>query len=210
MALLEHGPDSGCHYSNPKLAELCYKLIYQLCGSRQLSTPTLRYLRSNHDFFFAQLSRLPLNINLLQDNELEQQEKQDELVLNSHQVALVHQQAWFLKSLAIEIRLTSLNHQRSHAQRIVNLLLNEPTNQMAELGQVTTPLGSELKSDFDYLHEKKRKILVLLDVVDFTDKNMPSLDLHFFDQSAMEQAIQSCETKVCHVTLSCNRLVSYM
>ena len=72
---------------------------------------------------------------------------------------------------------------------------------MAELGHVTNPLGSELKSDFDYLHEKKRKILVLLDIVDFADKDMPSLDLHFFDQSAMEQAIQTCETKVYHVTM---------
>ena len=212
LSLLEYGSDSACHYSNPKLAELCYKLIYQLCGSRQLSTPTLRYLRSNHDFFFTQLSRLPFNAQLLQD-ELEQQENQAELVLNTRQVALVHQQAWFLKSLAIELRLTSLNHQRSHAQRIVNLLLNEPTNQMVELGHVTNPLGSdtnELKSDFDYLHEKKRKVLVLLDTIDFKNKEMPALDLNFFDQSAMEQAIQSCETKVCHVTLSCNWLVSHV
>ncbi len=67
LSLLEHGQDSGCHYSNPKLAELCYKVIYQLCASRHLSTPTLRYLRSNHEFFSSQLSKLPLNVSILQD-----------------------------------------------------------------------------------------------------------------------------------------------
>lgn len=206
LSLLEHSSDAGCHYANPKLAELCYRVVYQLCASRQLSTSTLRYLRSNHDFFFTQLSRLPLNSHLLHYNELEQQEKVDQQVLNSSQLALVHQQAWFLKSLAIELRLTSLNHQRSHAQRIVNLLLNEPTNQMTDLSHVA-PLETELRSDFDHLHEKKRKILVLLDLVDFSDKEMPSLDLQFFDQMAIEQAIQSCETKVSHVIIACDRTV---
>lgn len=61
LGLLDHAPESaGCHYSNPKLAELAYKVIYQLCSSRYLATPTLRYLRSNHDFFNNQLLHLPL------------------------------------------------------------------------------------------------------------------------------------------------------
>ncbi|XP_064397234.1 nuclear pore complex protein Nup205-like isoform X2 [Halichondria panicea] len=186
LSLLEHGQDSGCHYSNPKLAELCYKVIYQLCASRHLSTPTLRYLRSNHEFFSSQLSKLPLNVSILQDEN-------DDGVLNSQQVAVLHEEAWLIKTLAVELRMTTLNHQRSHAQRIVNLLLNEPTNENAEIDH-TTDYG-EQSSDFNFLHEKKRKILLLLDSVDFSEKDTPTFDLQFFDQSAMEEAIKSCEAK---------------
>ncbi len=114
---------------------------------------------------------------------------------------MLHEEAWLIKMLAVELRMTTLNHQRSHAQRIVNLLLNEPTNENAEIDH-TTDYG-EQSSDFNFLHEKKRKILLLLDSVDFSEKDTPTFDLQFFDQSAMEEAIKSCEAKVricvCHV-----------
>ena len=60
LSLVQHTQEPsnpiGCHYSSPKLAELCYKVIFQLCSHRDLSTPTLRYLRNSHDFFHSQLS----------------------------------------------------------------------------------------------------------------------------------------------------------
>ena len=201
LALVEHSQDPsnpiGCHYGNPKLAELCYKLLYQLCANKDLSTPTLRYLRNNQDFFFTQLSKLPLNVNILADDS----NFEEEDLLDTNQIALLHQQAWLLKTVAVELRMTSLTHQRSHAQRLVNLLLNEQTNQNAESSQLANGFAeTQFKSDFDFMHEGRRKILVLLDLVDFSDKPMPVLELQYFDQSAMEQAIGSCETQVGHVT----------
>lgn len=115
-------------------------------------------------------------------------------MLNARQISLLHEEAWFIKSLAVELRITTLNHQRSHVQRIVNLLLNEPTNENAELDHMTE--YGEQRSEFDFMGEKKRKILQLLDSVDFVEKAMPPLELQFFDQVAMEEAIASCSEKV--------------
>ena len=43
--------------------------------------------------------------------------------------------------------------------------------------------GARLKSDFDFLQEGRRKVLVLLDQVDFADKTFPALEpLEFYDR----------------------------
>ena len=198
---MEHGSDPnnpiGRHYSNPKLAELCYRVIYQLAASRELSTPTLRYLRNNHDFFLTQLSKLPFNTAKLSSTE---DEYFDEGLLNSHQASLVLQQGWLMKTIAIELRMTSLNHQLSHTQRLVNLLLSEPTNQNGDAAAADMGM-SDFKSDFDFLQEGRRKILILLDLIVFDEMDLPTLDLHFFDQQAMEQAIASCDTQVRMLTI---------
>ena len=115
-------------------------------------------------------------------------------VLSTQQVALLQEEAWLIKTQAVELRMTTLNHQRSHAQRIINLLLNEPTNEDADPDHMTD--YGDQRSDFDFLQEKKRKILILLDAVDFSEKATPTFELQFFDQSAMEEAIKSCETRV--------------
>ena len=38
---------------------------------------------------------------------------------------LLSQQSWLLKAVATELRLTSVNRQRSHTQRLVQLLLDD-------------------------------------------------------------------------------------
>jgi nuclear pore complex protein Nup205 len=43
----------------PRLAELSYQLVYKLCANKETSAPTLRYLRTTHDFLFRQLQHLP-------------------------------------------------------------------------------------------------------------------------------------------------------
>lgn len=80
----------------------------------------------------------------------------------------------------------------------MNVLLSEPSNQITDPGQMTNGIasGSQYKSDFDFFQEGRRKILVLLDLVDFSDKSLPHLELQYFDQSAMEQAIGSCDAQV--------------
>ena len=205
LSLVNHGPDPnnpiGCHFRNPKLAELCYKLLCQMCANRDLSTPTLRYLRNNHDFFFVQLTQLPLKVRSLHHVDGEEPEIED---INSLQVALLHQQAWLLKSIAIELRMTSLSHQRSHAQRITNILLSEQASLATDQGQLASGITTELqvRPDSDFFQEGHRKILVLLDLVDFSDKPLPLLEIQCFNQSAMEQAIGLCETQVSRKQLS--------
>ena len=213
LSLVEHGQDArnptGCHYSNTKVAEFCYKVLYLMCASRDLSIPTLRYLRNNHEYFFSQLVHLPLNPDLLprtsDDNEGGDTMVAVENTFDLRRLSLMYQQAWVLKSVAIELRMTSLNHQRSHTQQIVKLLLSGPSSDITDVSSsegVGVSMGgvgggARLKSDFDFLQEGRRKVLVLLDQVDFADKAVPALEpLEFPHLAAIEQMVQSCETKV--------------
>lgn len=196
LSLVQHSQDPsnliGCHYSSPKLAELCYKVIFQLCSHHDLSTPTLRYLRNNHDFFHSQLSALPLDVT-------QGEGKREGEMMSSRQVSLLHQQAWLMKAVAIEMRMTAQSQLRSHNQRLVDLLLTErSSNRIPALGHVTvSEIFSHYRTEFDFINESRRKILVLLDLVTFPDVPLPELDLQYFDQSALEAAIESCDKEVC-------------
>lgn len=53
-------------------------------------------------------------------------------MFSGDQIAALSQMSWLMKTAAIELRLTSLNRQRSHTQRLVNLLLDDqPQSQHA-------------------------------------------------------------------------------
>ena len=47
------------------------------------------------------------------------------LSLSGNQIAALSQMSWLMKTAAIELRMTSLNRQRSHTQRLVSLLLDD-------------------------------------------------------------------------------------
>lgn len=47
------------------------------------------------------------------------------LLFLGNQIAALSQMSWLMKTAAIELRVTSLNRQRSHTQRLVNLLLDD-------------------------------------------------------------------------------------
>lgn len=196
---------AGCHYFNTRAAEFCYKVLYLMCASRDLSTPTLRYLRNNHEYFFSQLSHLPLNPDLLPSEDEDREDGPTVVAMGTtadfRQLSLLNQQSWILKSVAIELRMTSLSHQWSHSQRIVNLLLSGPSSDVTDVslgdGMGVAMGGAKLKSDFDFLQEGRRKVLVLLDQVNFADKVVPNLEpLEFPHLVAIEQVVQSCDNKV--------------
>ena len=42
--------------------------------------------------------------------------------------SLLNQQSWLLKCIAIELRTLGVNRQRSHTQRLINLLLDDNPN----------------------------------------------------------------------------------
>lgn len=44
---------------------------------------------------------------------------------SGNQIAALSQMSWLMKTAAIELRVTSLNRQRSHTQRLVSLLLDD-------------------------------------------------------------------------------------
>nr|XP_022290304.1 nuclear pore complex protein Nup205-like [Crassostrea virginica] len=204
LSLLERGVGShsgpSCLRDTPRLAELAYKLIYLLAANKETSTPTLRYLRTTRDFLYRQLQHLPFT---------QQFYKRPVMVA----------QSWLMKLIAIELRLTALNRQRSHTQRLMRALLDDgseghtvfqpvgedtdlgydrfadQSTQMSYLSQTNTPFRSR---------QVRRKLLGLLDEVDFSQRYPPTMHLEFFDQSLIEQAIQSVETRTEQEVLYCD------
>ncbi|KAL5475599.1 hypothetical protein EMCRGX_G025430 [Ephydatia muelleri] len=88
-------------------------------------------------------------------------------------VSLLHQQAELLQMVAVEMRVTSLTQLRSHSQRLLALVLDE--------GVVGGEQGA------------LRKVLRLLEAVDFGCPPPAPLRVVEFDQKALERTVESCE-----------------
>ena len=99
--------------SHPILAEKCYRLIYLLCHDHIIAANALRYLRNEHDFFWRQLAWfVPSDDGKLVSNGKDV----------TSMVARLHQCAWLLKALALEMQITAVTGQRSQGQRLLNML----------------------------------------------------------------------------------------
>lgn len=196
LSLVQLGPNPhlpiGCHLSQPKLAELCYKLLYCVCINRELSQASLRYLRNNHDYFFTQLAALPFPWALRGEGEEEEGSSDVVLYLN--------QQSWILRAVALELRMTALKNQRSHVQRLTHLLLSSsplldqthPDFEHSISQSVEWPVP---ESGYSQFHDGRQKLLVLLDLIQFSDLPSPPLELVYFDQGRVEETIRSCEVR---------------
>ncbi|KAM8974449.1 nuclear pore complex protein Nup205 isoform 2-T2 [Pelodytes ibericus] len=184
LHILEKGTDGRdgpiAVWESPQLAELCYQVIYQLCACADTSGPTMRYLRTSQDFLFSQLQHLPFSVK-------------------EHEISAMNQMSWLMKTASIELRITSLNRQRSHTQRLLHLLLNDmPVKPYAADGEGGLEDESRALSGFlhfDAISKVRRKILRILDAIDFSQEIPEPLQLDFFDRSQIEQVIANCEHK---------------
>ncbi|XP_068459501.1 nuclear pore complex protein Nup205 [Clinocottus analis] len=162
----------------PHMAELCYQVIYQLCACPDTSGPTMRYLRTSQDFLFSHLQHLPF-------------------ILPSNEIAALSQMSWLMKTAAIELRVTSLNRQRSHTHHLVSLLLDDqPHTQHTADGE--SGMEEETRSVSGFLHfdtvsKVRRKLLSVLDAIDFSQDMPELLQLDFFERTQIEQVISNCE-----------------
>ncbi|XDV29042.1 hypothetical protein PO909_032221 [Leuciscus waleckii] len=162
----------------PQLAELCYQVIYQLCACPDTSGPTMRYLRTSQDFLFSHLQHLPF-------------------ILSENEIAALSQMSWLMKTTAIELRVTSLNRQRSHTQRLLNLLLDDQPHTL-HTADGETGMEEESRSVSGFLHfgtvsKVRRRLLSVLDAIDFSQEAPELLQLDFFERAQIEQVITNCE-----------------
>ena len=180
-----------------KSARIAYHVIYVLCSSPTTCGPAMRYLRSSADFLFTQVQHLP--------------SASDGAV---PRVSLLSQLSWLLKATAIELRLTSMNKQRSHAQRLIQLFLSSappggalpPSDggdadasslaateafSRSRMGFATTT--ASVGGDGNQL---RPKLLQILDAVDFCLEIPPPPDLNMFDLGALEKVIKSCQVQL--------------
>nr|XP_054774519.1 nuclear pore complex protein Nup205-like [Lytechinus pictus] len=200
--ITSHSGPSAIH-NTPQLAELAYELIYRLCANRETSAPTMRYLRTTQDFFYKHLRHAPFT----NSNGEETEER-----------ILLNQQAWLLKAVAIELRLTAVNRQRSHSQRLLRLLLedtalqvNDDVDGSVDWDRVTmeaSTLGTSMaQTQADTRGpglQMRRRILQLLDSVEFCQTFPAPLRLESFEPSGVEQTILNCEEKNEYGVLLCN------
>ncbi|XP_052008262.1 nuclear pore complex protein Nup205 isoform X2 [Xyrauchen texanus] len=183
LSLLQRGSESRSGpvltKQAPHLAELCYQVIYQLCACPDTSGPTMRYLRTSQDFLFSHLQHLPF-------------------ILSGNEIAALSQMSWLMKTAAIELRVTSLNRQRSHTQRILNLLLDDQPHTLHAAADGETGMEEESRSVSGFLHfgtisKVRRRLLSVLDAIDFSQEAPELLQLDFFERAQIEQVITNCE-----------------
>ncbi|XP_054717049.1 nuclear pore complex protein Nup205-like [Uloborus diversus] len=180
------GYSSSCPsniYNCPRSAELAYQLIYVLCTNKDTSGPTLRYLRSTHDFLYRHLQFLPF--------------KQD----GGFGIKILSQQSWLLRTLAVELRITSAHHQRSHVQRLLSCLLDD--KHPVESGNVDVSLEPSLGITRHSFHSfmkptsgtLRRKLMQILDSINFhfTSPSIPQWD--YFETEEVERILKECEVQ---------------
>ncbi|OXB75398.1 UNVERIFIED_CONTAM: hypothetical protein H355_010600, partial [Colinus virginianus] len=125
-----------------------------------------------------------------------------------HEISTLNQMSWLMKTAAIEMRVTSLNRQRSHTQRLLHLLLDDmPVKPYLADGE--GGMEDESRSVSGFLHfdtasKVRRKILSILDSIDFSQDIPEPLQLDFFDRVQIEQVIANCEHKNARGQVVCN------
>ncbi|CRK98110.1 CLUMA_CG011478, isoform A [Clunio marinus] len=164
------------------LIESAYSLIYQLCFNVKTSEVFLRYLRSSGDFLIRHIMELPFK----NSNE-------------SHHV--LNQMTGLLKSVAIELKVTSEKNQLSQFGNLCKVLLGMAQTSMntqnhhhqLELGHYLSFMtndASARKKTFS----SKLLICELLNSLDLDMKPLERPKWDYFDNSLMQHLFNSSET----------------
>lgn len=118
--------------THPVLAEKCYQLVYRLCAKESTSTKTLRHLRNEEDFFSKQFKVLSARLGTFAAVETPTLAGAmvcpDGSVIQTdffRLLSMLHQRAWLLKSLALELHYTSGMQQKSQVVKLLNLLFDQ-------------------------------------------------------------------------------------
>ncbi|KAI8379152.1 nucleoporin Nup186/Nup192/Nup205 [Radiomyces spectabilis] len=115
--------------THPILAEKCYQLIYRLCARESSSAVIMRYLRNREDFFYRQFKAMAARVETAAavaspvfKGEIISADgsrvTSDFFALRSQ----LHQRAWLLKSVALELHMTACMRQKSDVIRLLELL----------------------------------------------------------------------------------------
>ncbi|XP_052893264.1 nuclear pore complex protein Nup205 [Anopheles moucheti] len=174
-----------------KLMEYAYRLLYQICRNYHTSEVFLRFLRSCNDFLCRHTSSLPFP--------------------DAKNPFLLNQMTFLLKSIVIELKLTSERNQATQFETICKILLkiiNSPS-----VDPVTTGLGdyytnanmsfsingttdlstTSIAATKESSETAKRLLCILLDCVDFTIKQLEEPTWNYFNVTVLHELLQSCE-----------------
>ncbi|KAI6657885.1 hypothetical protein LOD99_15603 [Oopsacas minuta] len=116
------------------------------------------------------------------------------------ELSLQHQQSWLLRMVALELHITTKKQQRSHTQKLTNLLLSEEKETPAQI-----PARTDVKS-FRAVEEEVilqpsvpgktvKKLSAILKQMDISDVIPPPLELNYFNQEQILTLIQQHQAK---------------
>ncbi|KAG2231221.1 hypothetical protein INT48_001223 [Thamnidium elegans] len=162
--------------THPILAEKCYELIYRLCSKQSLSISTLRYLRNRENFFYRQFDSISSRIeqNMFVESPAFAGEmicadgsrvKTDFFKLRSK----LHQRAWILQCIALELHTTVGMNQKNEAGRLLELLYGRK-NILADDDMDTSEqqLDTNIFSSTDAFQQPLIKMLELVSSLEFS------------------------------------------
>ncbi|KAK4319740.1 hypothetical protein Pmani_009395 [Petrolisthes manimaculis] len=149
----------------PSLAEVAYRLLYQLCSTGSTSAATLRYLRSSRDLLYRTVATMGPPHN---DSRLR-----------------LLCQGWVLRCVALELRYHAIHQQRSQLARMIHLLVAG-----AELPQ-QEPLDVS-QGWVGGVGGGRGPLLTLLDAVDLNVEAPPPLQCEYLPRAG--ELITGCES----------------
>ncbi|KAI8342800.1 nucleoporin Nup186/Nup192/Nup205 [Chlamydoabsidia padenii] len=133
MDIVEETNHSTCLIeTHPILAEKCYQLVYRLVAKQSTSIKTLRHLRNEEEFFVKQFKALSARLGTLAVTESPVFDGAmvcpDGSVIQTdffRLLSMLHQRAWLLKSLALELHYSAGMQQKSQVEKLLNLLFGQ-------------------------------------------------------------------------------------
>jgi nuclear pore complex protein Nup205 len=146
--------------SHPFYAEKCYRLVYLIAFNHETGSQITRYLCNVHDYFVVQLTMFK---PVLDSDEIN---PNDNVI-----VARLHQYAWLLKTIAIELHLTAQSGQRSQSQRILGLLFSA-----ISLKGIYSDESFRIET-LQKPNQSITKIIELLHSLNFNQSNLPPINL---------------------------------
>lgn len=160
---LNSSKESQLTFTNPIFSELSHRLMYQLCRDRYTAPAVMEYLRLHHTFVLRHLgAATPIR---------------HVAVTSSYTAnvvpALLNQQAWLLKVIAMELHITSSKRDHVHAH-VLDLLFKPPKETNVDV------LGDQMM------------VLWLCDAVDLVQPPLPSVTITYFDRDKVNKMHEEC------------------
>ncbi|XP_058121334.1 nuclear pore complex protein Nup205 [Anopheles ziemanni] len=189
---IKSGSSLSTSYS--KLMEYAYRLLYHICRNFHTSEVFLRFLRSCQDFLCRHTAALPFP--------------------NAKNPYQLNQMTFLLKSIVIELKLTSERSQATQFETICKILLktiNAPAVEAESAGAGnfytnTTTVNQSLNSNADLSamtvvakessETAKRLLCMLLDCVNFEIKSLEEPSWNYFNGPGLHDLLQHCEVSV--------------
>ncbi|CAB3379464.1 Hypothetical predicted protein [Cloeon dipterum] len=161
----------GAYQKPGRIHERCYAILHTLCSNPESARPTLKYLRLCNDF----LSRHVIKIR--------------NAIIAKTPFGL-HCASWLLRCIAVDLKLSFCEKQKSSIQGLLRALLSMPADDLMKSVD-TTHLS------YSGYHEKQRHgselMAMILQDIDFTMQEVEALPWRFFDHSQIELALKKCE-----------------